>query len=119
MLLGISILFFFYILGELVVYFLASPIPGSVAGMLLLFIALTLKGKAPPSLITTSEKILMYLPLLLVPAGVGVMQYLELIKGQAIAIACALLVGTAFTMIFISLFTRLFFKSQTRKDIQK
>ncbi len=110
MLLGISILFFFYILGEFVVHFLASPIPGSVAGMLLLFTFLLFWGKAPKGLITTSENLLLYLPLLLVPAGVGVMQYFELLKEEAIAIICALLIGTSLSMILIALFTRSFFK---------
>jgi putative effector of murein hydrolase LrgA (UPF0299 family) len=110
MLQGFSILFGFYILGEILVYFLSSPVPGAVAGMLLLFGFLCLIQKAPESLVTTSEKLLLYLPLLLIPAGAGVMQYLDLIKEQALAILCALIIGTTVSMIFITWFSRKFIR---------
>jgi len=110
MLQGFSILFCFYILGELLVIFLDSPIPGSVAGMLLLFGFLCWRDQAPKALVKTSEKLLVYLPLLLVPAGVGVIQYLDLLQEQLLAITASLIVGTTLSMIFISWFTRKFTK---------
>jgi len=110
MLQGFSILFCFYILGELLVIFLDSPIPGPVAGMLLLFAFLSWRDQAPKALVKTSEKLLVYLPLLLVPAGVGIIQYLDLLQEQLLAITASLIVGTTISMIFISWFTRKFTK---------
>jgi holin-like protein len=110
MLQGFSILFVFYLLGELLVFLLDSPIPGSVAGMLLLFAALCWRDSAPKSLISTSEQLLLYLPLLLIPAGVGVIQYLDLLQEQIVAISASLILGTALSMIFISWFSRKFTK---------
>lgn len=116
MLQGLSILFCFYILGELLVLFLNSPIPGSVAGMLLLFAALCIRDKAPKNLVTTSETLMLYLPLLLVPAGVGVMQYLDLLSQEIIPITASLVVGTLLSMIFISMFIRRFTKFENRES---
>ncbi|GLQ30971.1 CidA/LrgA family protein [Litoribrevibacter albus] len=110
MLQGFSILFVFYLFGELLVLLLDSPIPGSVAGMLLLFAFLCWRDKAPKALITTSETLLLYLPLLLIPAGVGVIQYLELLQTQALAISASLIIGTILSMLFISWFARKFIK---------
>lgn len=106
MLHGFIILFTFNILGELLVTISKSPVPGPVAGMLLLFIALCLRKKASENLIQTSERLLIYLPLLLIPSGVGVMQYQDLIQREALAIVIALVVGTVLTMISIVLISR-------------
>ncbi|MFC3149697.1 CidA/LrgA family protein [Litoribrevibacter euphylliae] len=115
MLQGFSILFVFYLLGEGLVLVLNSPIPGSVAGMLLLFAFLCWRDYAPQALITTSETLLLYLPLLLIPAGVGVIQYLGLLQEQALAISASLIVGTALSMIFITWFTRKFTKFEDQE----
>lgn len=118
MLQGFSILFVFYLLGEGLVLAINSPIPGSVAGMLLLFAFLCWRDNAPKALITTSESLLLYLPLLLIPAGVGVIQYLELLQEQALAISASLALGTALSMAFITWFSRKFskFEEQDKSD---
>lgn len=115
MLHGFIVLFTFNILGELLVTVSNSPVPGPVAGMLLLFATLCLRKKASDRLVQTSEKLLMYLPLLLIPAGVGVMQYRELLQQEALAIIVALILGTTLTMACIIFIARKTLKFSPKK----
>lgn len=63
--------------GEVLVRVLGLPLPGPVLGMLLLFAALLLRGRAPTELAETAHTILRHLSLLFIPAGVGVIVHLE------------------------------------------
>lgn len=63
--------------GEVLVRVLGLPVPGPVLGMLLLFAALALSGRAPDELADTALGILRHLSLLFIPAGVGVIVHLE------------------------------------------
>lgn len=63
--------------GEVLVRVLGLPLPGPVLGMLLLYAALLLRGRAPDDLAETALAILRHLSLLFIPAGVGVMVHLE------------------------------------------
>ncbi|WHI44954.1 CidA/LrgA family protein [Microbulbifer sp. VAAF005] len=51
---------------------LSLPIPGSVIGMLMLLVILVFNGGAPAGLAKVSSQLLYLLPLLLLPAAVGV-----------------------------------------------
>jgi len=72
---GITWLLVFQCLGEALVRLAVLPIPGPVAGMVLLLIALLVRGLAPDALSVAGDGLAKHLSLLFVPAGVGVMQY--------------------------------------------
>jgi len=91
----------FQLLGELVVVLLDMPVPGSVVGMLLLLVALVLRGGGPDELENGAMKVLSFLPLMLVPAGVGLMQYLDVIAENGLVILAALFVSTLITMFLV------------------
>ncbi len=78
--------------------FAGIPIPGPVAGMLLLFLALLVRGTIPQRLRSTSQRLLEHLSLLFVPAGVGVMVHFGRLSGEIVAIAVALFVSTLFAV---------------------
>ena len=84
--------------GELLTRFLGLPIPGPVAGMVLLFLLLSLRGSVPADLGTVSDTLLRHLALLFVPAGVGVMAHLGLLEREWLPISVALLGSTAATI---------------------
>lgn len=65
--------------GEVLHLALGLPIPGPVIGMVLLFLGMLIRGRAPPGLEKTAFALLDNLSLLFVPAGVGVMAYLNLL----------------------------------------
>lgn len=94
MIAALAALLVFQLLGEIVVGASGVPVPGPVAGMLLLFLVLRARGSLPPPLKTVSETLLSNLPLLFVPAGVGIIQHFSLLSREWLAILLALLVST-------------------------
>lgn len=99
MLLGLLILLVCQLLGELVVMAVGLPIPGPVIGMLILFFGLMAYGEVPDCLRFPAESLLRYLALLFVPAGVGLIQHLELVQQEWLAILLTLVASTAIALL--------------------
>jgi holin-like protein len=74
------------------------PIPGPVIGMALLLFALIGKGTLPDGLDRAATGILSYLPMLFVPAGVGIMAHFDLIRAEWPAIAVAIGLSSVLTI---------------------
>ena len=91
--LGLAYLIVFQVLGEVLVELLALPIGGSVVGMLLLLIALVVRGGPPTPLARTSGKLLRHLSLLFIPAGVAIVHYLPLLGEQGFVLVGTLSLG--------------------------
>lgn len=99
---------FFFLLacqfaGEAFVFFLDVPIPGSVVGMVVLFVTLVLIGRVPQGLRDVSDGLLKCLPLLLVPAGVGLMNHFGVLSQYWAGLLISLFVSTLVTMLVVSL----------------
>ena len=97
LLIGIAWLWAFLGLGTFAVEALGLPLPGSVAGMLLLWAALEVRVVRLEWLERGASSLLGVLGLLFVPAGVGLVQY----AGAGllwIAVAGAVLLGTLATL---------------------
>lgn len=81
--------------GEVLSRALGLPVPGPVVGMVLLFVALLLRGRdAPAPLGATADGLLNNLGLLFVPAGVGVVLHLPLLARDWAPLSLAVLAGT-------------------------
>ena len=91
---GFTWLLVFQCAGEALVRLAGWPIPGPVAGMALLFAALSLRRKASDSLTVAAEGLAKHLSLLFVPAGVGVMMYVTQVADEWLPIVFALFVST-------------------------
>lgn len=109
---GFLILLVCQLLGELIVTLLEVPIPGSVVGMVLLLIGLIIRGEVPEGLRLTGEGLLKVLPLLLVPAGVGLMTHFELLSVYWGELLIALFVSTLVTMFVVALLLKLLSKEK-------
>jgi holin-like protein len=105
---GFFILLAFELVGEVLARGLNLPAPGPVIGLALLVVALSLYQRRRPfdeealkasDLGRAARGLLAVLPLLFVPAGVGVVQYLGLLREQALALAAALVVSTVATLL--------------------
>jgi len=104
MLRGVFLLLFCQLVGEIVARGLALPAPGPVIGLALLAVGLawwsrgggdvdeTDVGKAAAALLAS-------LSLLFVPAGVGVVQYFDLLARYGLALGLALVVSTMLTLL--------------------
>ncbi len=98
MLFYLTLIFCCQLAGELFVTVLGLPFPGPVAGMVLLFAGLWLRGGLPDDLAATADALLANLSLLFVPAGVGVMLHARLIGSDWLPISLSLVVSTALTI---------------------
>jgi holin-like protein len=79
---ALTVLLIFQLIGEVLARSLDLPVPGPVIGMLLLFLALLLRGGPGDGLRTTSQNLLQHLSLLFVPAGTGIMLHLHRVADE-------------------------------------
>lgn len=89
----------FQLTGEVLVRALGVPVPGPVVGMLLLFVALRLRGGVPDGLQRVAEGLLGNLALLFVPAGVGVMLHLDLLRTSWWQLLLTVVLSTLITLL--------------------
>ncbi len=99
MLHAIALLFICQLVGEAVVRLAYLPIPGPVLGMLLLFSLLVWRGRSFASLDKTADGLLNYLALLFVPAGVGIVLYLDLLAQQWVILSITLILSIIITLV--------------------
>lgn len=90
------------LVGEILARALRLPLPGPVLGLLLLFGLLAWRGQTgravPAALDDVANGLLRNLSLLFIPAAVGVVQYLGLLRQLAVPIALAVVVSTALAL---------------------
>ncbi len=106
----LSIIFFFYLLGEALAMTLPFSFPGSLLGMLLLFSALLFKWVRIEEIKLVSEFLLKHMALFFIPAGVSVMASFALIEAYIIPISVTLLLSALFMLAFIALLVDYFVK---------
>lgn len=108
---SIALLLIFQLAGEVLVRLTSLPVPGPVAGMLLLFIALAVRGSVPAEVSATANGLLAHLALLFVPAGVGIIAHGGRLAGIWPAILIVLIASTllavAATVLALSAMRRL------------
>ncbi|WIX34587.1 CidA/LrgA family protein [Salinicola sp. JS01] len=98
LIIGMSILLGCQFLGEVLSLALSLPIPGPVIGMLILLIGLVIRGSVPASLRSMGEGLLKYLTLLFVPAGVGLIEHVGLIRQEFWILLVTLVLSAAVTL---------------------
>ena len=94
MLKEIALIFGCLALGKIVNIALGLPVPGSVWGMLLLFAFLKMRWIKEDQIKSISEFLLKNMAFFFVPAGVGILLYLDLIRSELIPIIGASLLST-------------------------
>ena len=75
------IIMVFAFVGELLHYFIPLPIPASIYGIVLLFLALELKVVKVSDIEQTSSFLIAIMPLMFLPPAVGVIESWDLIQG--------------------------------------
>ncbi len=115
MLRALTTLLVFQLLGEIVTYSSHAPIPGPVFGMVFLFVYLKTVPAEVERLKGVAQELLRHLSLLFVPAGVGVMMYIETVAREWLPLLVSLLVSTALTLVVTALSIRLTNAWMTRK----
>ena len=104
MLKGIIVLLLFQFIGECIAKFFVLLVPGPVIGMVLLLVFLLIKKGSFTSLDNAVALHLRYLPLLFIPAAMGIITQLDIISKEFWAIAIALFIGTLIALVFAAKF---------------
>ncbi len=108
MIASFSLILLCQLAGEVVVRGLALPMPGPVVGLVLLLMLLVARDRFAVlargplqggGVENASRGLLAHLSLLFVPAGVGVVQKLDIIAAHGIAIVLVLLVSVVATLL--------------------
>lgn len=99
MLEALMLLFLCQLAGEALVRLSGLTFPGPVLGMAIMLGAVAVAGRTGAALDRVSDTILKNLSLLFVPAAVGVVQQIDLIAANWLAVVSAVAVSTALTLI--------------------
>ncbi len=117
MLAYVILLFACQLVGEIAAKLSGLPVPGSVIGMILLFLGLLIvRRRVPAGLDAASTGLLRYLLLLFVPAGVGLYDRWHLLTAAIIPIAAAILVGTILTIGITGVIMQFITRHVSRRD---
>ncbi len=107
MLLSLGLILLCQLIGEAIAHGSGAPVPGPVIGLLLCVLLLVVRdriGRIMPTELRdgtfeqTGTGILSHLALLFVPAGVGVIQRLDVLTGNAVPILVATLASTVLSL---------------------
>ncbi|WP_449537296.1 CidA/LrgA family protein [Ferdinandcohnia sp. Marseille-Q9671] len=98
----IFIIYLIYWVGTFIQGILHTSIPGSIIGMVLLFVLLQTNIIKEKWLASGAQYLLAYLTLLFVPALVGLIDYLPLFKGSGLVTIGIVLVSTFIVMVLSS-----------------
>ena len=114
--LQVLVLYGFVLVGSLLQYFFHIPLPSSIIGLLLLWVCLSLKIIRLEWIESGSYFILSFIPLFLLPATVGGMDYGHIFTGKGFLLIPITMISTFLTM-WISGYTSQFIaqKSADRK----
>lgn len=93
----------FYLIGEALSLSIGGFIPGSVIGMLLLFLALCLKKVRPARVARISRFLTKYMGMFFIPAGVGLMTTTELLSAHWLAILVITVISTVLVIVSVAL----------------
>ena len=108
MIASLSVILLCQLAGEVIVRGLGLPLPGPVVGLLFLlllllardrFVALARGPLQQDGVENASRGLLAHLSLLFVPAGVGVVQKLDLVAEHGIAVAVVLAISVVVTLL--------------------
>jgi len=102
---GFALLVGFLLLGQ-ATHRLGSPVPGSVAGLLLLVLALSLKLVKLSWIEKTAGLFLHHMVLLFVPVTVGLMEVGPIVRQSGVAILASLLVSLLAVLVTTGLLSR-------------
>lgn len=93
------IIMLFSFLGELLHGLLPFPVPASIYGLILLFVALCTRMIKEEQIKETADFLVEIMPVLFIPAGVGLMTQWEALKKLLLPLILVITLGTFFNMV--------------------
>ena len=105
----------FAFVGELLHHFIPLPIPASIYGILLLFLALEFKILKVKDIKETSSFLIAIMPIMFLPPAVGIVESWGLIKGSWLHYVLVIVVSTVVVMAVSGLVTQMIVRKGGRK----
>lgn len=113
----VIILYLFSFIGSWIVQSLSLQFPGSIVGLLLLFVCLYFRI-IPVELIKDGAGFLLtFLALFFIPATVGIMDYPELLSWAGLGMVLAIVLSTVITIIFTGRFCQYLERKLLEKEL--
>jgi holin-like protein len=109
---GFLLILLFLSFGKLISAYLPVPFPGSIIGLILLFVALSTSLVKVKWITFSGNFILKYMALLFIPIGVGLLNYFDLIINHWLVIVLSL----SFTTLFIMFLVGHFYQYLARRE---
>ena len=106
------LLFFIWFLGEIISKFLLLPIPGSIIGMIILFLLLNFKIIKLKSIDTLSHYILTNLAFFFIPPGVELISSYGILKGDIFKLLFIVVSSTIIVAIITGLTVSMLIKKE-------
>jgi holin-like protein len=110
---------FWLCVGEIAARAGLLSLPAPVTGLTLLYVELACRGKLPDNLGVLADRLLQFLGMLFVPAGVGVIAYLDVLKAEALPILASVVGGTAITLFVTMVVTNWLGVASARRPSQE
>lgn len=101
-------------MGELLKYLLPFPIPASIYGLTILFLALQLKILKLESVQETAKFLIEIMPLMFIPAGVGLLESWGELKKILVPVTVIMVVSTVFVMAVSGRVTQFFIRKKQK-----
>ena len=101
--------------GEIMKYFIPLPIPGSIYGLILMFVLLLTKVIKVEHVKETGEFLIEIMPMMFIPAGVGLLNAWDTLKPVLIPIIVILFVSTIVVMGVSGKVTQTMIEAEERK----
>lgn len=105
-------------IGELLKYLLPFPIPASIYGLAILFFALQFKILKLEAIQETAKFLIEIMPLMFIPAGVGLLESWGALQKILIPVTVILVVSTVFVMTVSGRVTQFFMRKKQKKELQ-
>lgn len=109
------IIFLISFIGELLKYFIPLPIPGSIYGMILMFILLCIGVIKLDHIKEVSKFLIDIMPMLFIPSAVGIIAQADKLKSIWFQIIIITIATTVITMVVTGLMSQLIIQAKKRK----
>lgn len=102
----LAIYFGITFISEIIAKLLPINIPPSIIGIVILFVLLELKVLKTEDVEMTGDYLIKIMPILFVPAGVGLIKYLDVLKIVAVPMVFVITLSTAIVMTAVGVVTQ-------------
>lgn len=104
------------LIGELLNYLIPLPIPSSIYGLVIMFLCLHFKIVKIADVKKTAVFLIEIMPLMFIPAAVGIIESWDIIKPNVIAYAIITIVSTVLVMAVAGRVTQLVIRHSKKGD---